>query len=63
MDNKGYVFSPLTVLLLIPVLVIAINYAEIVNEANTIANIAIGGDVTYNTATNVFSFIQKAAAE
>ena len=63
MDNKGYVFSPLTILLLIPVLVIAINYAEIVNEANTIANIAIGGDVTYNTATNVFGFIQKAAAD
>ena len=63
MDDKGYVFSPLTVLLLIPVLVIAINYGDIVNEANMLSTIAIGGDVTYNTATNVFGFIQKAAAD
>ncbi|MBU4608495.1 MAG: hypothetical protein KUA33_05325, partial [Methanobacterium sp.] len=63
MDEKGYVFSPIAVLILIPVLVIAINFGEIVNESNTLASIAIGGDVTYNTAQNIFSIIEKSSAD
>lgn len=63
MDEKGYVFSPIAVLILIPVLVIAINFGEIVNESNTLATIAIGGDVTYNTAQNIFSIIEKSSAD
>lgn len=63
MDEKGYVFSPIAVLILIPVLVIAINFGEIVNESNNLASIAIGGDVTYNTAQNIFSIIEKSSAD
>lgn len=63
MDENGYVFSPIAVLILIPVLVIAINFGEIVNESNTLATIAIGGDVTYNTAQNIFSIIEKSSAD
>ncbi|MGC9516093.1 MAG: hypothetical protein ACP5C3_00170 [Methanomicrobiales archaeon] len=63
MDEKGYVISPLTFLILIPILVIALNYSGIINEANTLATIATGGDVTFTTATNVYGFIQKAAGD
>ncbi|MCK9150653.1 hypothetical protein [Methanobacterium alcaliphilum] len=63
MDEKGYAFSPLTFLILIPVLIVAINYGSIVNEANMVATIATGGDVTYSTANNIFNAIEKAAGD
>lgn len=63
MDEKGYVFSSLAVLLMIPILIIAINFGEIVNEANMLADIAIGGDVTYNTAANLYRYMGKAASD
>lgn len=63
MDEKGYAFSPLTFLILIPVLIVAINYGSIVNEANMLATVATGGDVTYSTANNIFNAIEKAAAD
>jgi hypothetical protein len=63
MDEKGYVFTPMTVLLFIPIIIIAISYGNIVNEANLLANLATGGDVTISTATSVYSNIEKAATD
>jgi len=63
MDERGYAFTPLVFLMLIPVMIIAINYAEIVNEANMIATIAMGGDVTFSSATTIISAIEKGAGD
>ncbi|MBP2045224.1 hypothetical protein [Methanobacterium aggregans] len=63
MDEKGYAFTPLAFLLFIPVIVIALSYGSIVNELNDLSALAIGGDVTYNTATNIYSAMEKGAAD
>jgi hypothetical protein len=43
MDEKGYVFTPATLLLLIPVIIVAIAYSGILNELNMASNVVIGG--------------------
>ena len=63
MDEKGYAFTPLAFLLFIPVIVIALSYGNIANELNDLSSLAIGGDVTYNTATNIYSAMKKGAAD
>lgn len=63
MDDKGYAFTPLAFLLIIPVMLIAISYGNIVNEINMISAIAIGGDVTHATATNIISSLDKGASD
>lgn len=63
MDNKGYAFTPLAFLLFIPVIVVALAMGNIVNELNTISTIAIGGDVTFSAATNVYTAIREGAAD
>ena len=63
MDEKGYAFTPLAFLLFIPVIIIALSYGNIVNELNDLSVIAIGGDVTYNTATNIYTAMEKGAAD
>ena len=45
-DERGYVFTPMMVLLFIPIVIMAIAYADIVNEANMLAALALR-DVTY----------------
>ena len=50
MDDKGYAFTPLVVLLFIPVIIIGVSFSGIVNEVNTLSSIAIGGDVTATVA-------------
>lgn len=59
MDEEGYVFTPATLLIFIPIIVIAIAYSGILNELNMVSNLAIGGDVTSTTALNVFSAMEK----
>lgn len=63
MDDKGFAFTPLSYLLIIPVLVIAISYGNIINEANLIGSMITGGDVTYSSATTLFSAMQKGAGD
>ena len=53
MDDKGFAFTPLTFLLLVPVMILAISYNGIINEVNTISAIAVGGDVTITIANNI----------
>lgn len=59
MDDKGYTFTPLVFLLIIPVVIIATSYSDIVNEVNAISQIAIGGDVTYDAANNIVLAVEK----
>jgi hypothetical protein len=59
MDDKGYVFTPLTFLLFIPVIILAVSFSGIVNEVNTISSIVIGGDVTATVANNVVEAIKE----
>lgn len=61
MDEKGYTFTPLTVLLFIPIMIVAISYGNIVSEANMLANLAVGGDVTVTIANSIFTNIEKGA--
>ncbi len=61
MDEKGFAFTPLTYLLIIPVMVIAISYGNIIDEANLIGSLITGCDVTYSSATTLFSAKEKGA--
>ncbi|ADP77461.1 conserved hypothetical protein [Methanothermus fervidus DSM 2088] len=63
MDNRGYAFTPLAVLILIPIILLAVAYGHIVDEANRIIAIAIGGDVTIKVADNIQSYLQKAVKD
>lgn len=63
MDEKGYAFTPMALLLMIPVVIIAISYGNIVDELNMISQIAIGGDVTYTAASSIVNGIQKSASD
>jgi hypothetical protein len=59
MDERGFSFTPMAFLIMIPILLIAISFSGIVNEINTISQIGIGGDVTYTAANNVIISIEK----
>lgn len=63
MDNKGYAFTPMVLLLFIPVIVVGLAIGGIVTELNTLSSIAIGGDVTFTTATNVYTSMREGAAD
>lgn len=63
MDENGFAFTPMSFLMIIPVLIIAISYGNIIYEANLVGSIIIGGDVTYSAATTLFSAIQKGAGD
>ena len=63
MDDRGYTFTPLALLLIIPVIIMAISYGQIGNELNTLSSIVMGGDTTYSTAVNVYTAIETGAAD
>lgn len=63
MDDKGFAFTPLAFLLIIPVIVLAASANEIADEINTLSQIAIGGDVTATAANNVILSIEKGAKD
>ncbi len=57
MDDKGFAFTPLTFLLLVPVMILAVSYNGVINEVSAISAIAIGGDVTNSIGNNIISVI------
>ncbi len=63
MDDKGYAFTPLTLLLIIPVIIIAADYGGIIGDVNQLSLIVVGGDVTYDTTTSIYSAIQQGAGD
>jgi len=63
MDEEGYIFTPATLLIFIPIIIVAIAYSGILNELNMVSNLAIGGDVTSTTALNVFSAMEKGTSD
>jgi hypothetical protein len=63
MDERGFSFTPMAFLIMIPILLIAISFSGIVNEINTISQIAIGGDVTYTAANNIIIAIEKGSKD
>ena len=60
-DEKGYAFTPLTLLLFIPIVILAISYGNIVSEANMLANIATGGHVTYTVSKDIINNMKLAS--
>lgn len=63
MDDKGYAFTPIVLLLFIPVIIIGISFSGIVNELNSLSSIAIAGDVTTTVASNVVKTIRDDTAD
>jgi hypothetical protein len=63
MDEKGYVFSPMSFLLIIPVIIIAVAYGNILNEINIVSDITLGGDVSFTTAANIIQTMEKSGAD
>lgn len=63
MDEKGYVFSPMSFLLIVPVIIIAVAYGNILNEINIVSDLTIGGDVSYTTAANIIQTMEKSGAD
>lgn len=54
-DEDGYAFTPLAVLLFIPVIIIAISYGNIVNEANMLAGLATGGRYRHRGSLHILN--------
>ncbi|HML06296.1 MAG TPA: hypothetical protein VK426_11020 [Methanobacterium sp.] len=63
MDEKGYAFTPLAFLLIIPVVIIAVSYGNIVNELNSISQLAVGGDVVQSTGSSLVNAVQKTSQD
>jgi hypothetical protein len=59
MDDKGYAFTPMAFLLIIPVVVLAISFSGVINELSIISAIAVGGDVTATIANNIVLAVEQ----
>ena len=63
MDEKGYTITPLAFLLLIPIVIFAVAFGDIVNEINQFSTVTIGSDVTGGTVSSIVSAIQDGAGD
>lgn len=63
MDDKGYAFTPMAFLLIIPVMVLAVSLGGVIDELNAISSIAIGGDVTVTIANGIVKSIEQNTAD
>lgn len=59
MDEKGYLFTPATLLLFIPIIIIAVAYSGIINDLSMASGIVIGGDTTSTTARNIVNAMEQ----
>lgn len=63
MDDKGYTITPMAFLLIIPVIIFAVAFGDIVNEINQFSTITIGSDVTGGTVSSIYSSISNGAGD
>jgi hypothetical protein len=63
MDDKGYAFTPMAFLLIIPVMVLAISFSGVINELNAISAIVVGGDVTVTIANGIVTSVEQVTAD
>jgi hypothetical protein len=63
MDEKGYTITPAVFLLMIPVIIFAVAFGDIVNEINQFSTVTIGSDVTGGTVSNIYSAIKYGAID
>lgn len=63
MDDKGYTITPLVLLLMIPIIIFAISYGDVIDDLNKISQIAIGGDVTSSAVKNIYESIEKGVSD
>jgi len=63
MDDNGYAFTPMALLLMVPIVIVAVSYGNIVNELNMISQIAVSGDITYGTTSNIIDTLQKSLGD
>ena len=62
MDEKGYTITPMVFLLLIPVIIFAVAFGDIVNEINQYSTLTIGSDVTSGTVSAIYSSLESGAS-
>ncbi len=63
MDEKGYTITPVLFLLMIPVIIFAVAFGDIVNEVNQFSTVTIGSDVTGGTVSVVYASIKYGAVD
>lgn len=63
MDEKGYTITPIAFLLIIPVIIFAVAFGEIVSEINQFSTITIGSDVTGGTVGAVYTSVKYGAGD
>ena len=56
MDEKGYTITPVALLLMIPVIILAVAFGDVVDEVNQFSTITIGSDVTEGTVSAVYLY-------
>lgn len=63
MDEKGYTITPMAFLLLIPIVIFAVAFGDIVNEINQYSTVTIGSDVTGGTVSSIYWAIEDGAGD
>lgn len=63
MDEKGYTITPVALLLMIPVIILAVAFGDVVDEVNQFSTITIGSDVTGGTVSSVYTYIKYGAGD
>jgi len=63
MDEKGYTITPVSLLLMIPLIILAVAFGDVVDEVNQFSTITIGSDVTEGTVSAVYTYIKYGAAD
>ncbi len=63
MDENGYTITPIALLLMVPVLILAVAFGDVVNEVNQFSTLTIGSDVTGGTVSAIYTSLQYAAGD
>lgn len=63
MDEKGYTITPIALLLMIPVIIFAVAFGDVINEVNQFSTVTVGSDVTGGTVSSIYTSIKYAAGD
>ena len=63
MDEKGYTITPIALLLMVPVIILAVAFGDVVNEVNQFSTVTIGSDVTGGTVSSIYNTIEYGAGD
>jgi hypothetical protein len=63
MDEKGYTITPIALLLMVPVIIFAVAFGDVINEVNQFSTVTVGSDVTGGTVSSIYTSIKYAAGD